>query len=257
MTEGPEPDGSGPFSYGSYGSGAGLMRAPPGPAASITQRSPMTETRPCGNEAHGERQAAMLLAQHPSREVLHRVVRQDRHRCLDDDRPAVDLGSHEVNRAAGDAHAGLDGPRMGVEPLERGQQRGVDVDQPIAPAAHKFRREDAHEAGEADQLDTARFQRFAQRLLEGSAGAIRPVIDHALGQAGLCGPREPEGIGPVGKHQRNLALGIGRGAIVDEGLKIGPATRDQDAHSQPRHIVPYPPAAAVLELRPVALLQTP
>ena len=133
----------------------------------------------------------------------------------------------------------------------------MDVDQPIAPTVDEFRCEHAHEAGEADQLDAACFQRIAQRLLEGSARVIRPVVDHPMGQARLRGPREAEGVDPVGEHQRDLAPGIGPGAIVDKGLEIGPAARDQDAHSQPRHIVPYRPAAAVLWLPPVALLQTP
>ena len=82
-----------------------------------------------------------------------------------------------------------------------------------------------------------------QRLLEVRLRDVMgPVIDHAMGQARLCGPREPEGIGPVGEHERNLARGIGTGAVVDEGLQIGPAARDQDAHSQPRHVAPLPPS---------------
>ena len=130
----------------------------------------------------------MFLAQHAGRQALRRVVRQDRHRRLNDDRPAVDLRPHVVNRAAGDAYAGLDGPGMRIQPLERRQQRGVDVDQPIAPTVDEFRREHAHEAGEADQLDAACFQRIAQRLLEGSARVMRPVVDHPMGPAGPARP---------------------------------------------------------------------
>ena len=176
---------------------------------------------------------------------------------LNDDRPAVDLGPHEVNRAAGEAHAGLDGPGMGIQPLERGQQRGMNVDQPVVPAFHEFRREHAHEAGEADQLDAACFQRLRQRPFEGSPRPVPPVVDDPMGQARLCGPREAVGVCPVGEHQRDFARGAGAGAVVDESLKIGAATRDQDTHLQPRHVAPNPSAAAVPEPAPVALPRTP
>ena len=151
-------------------------------------------------------------------------------------------------------HAGRDGPGVGIQPLERGQKRGVNVDQPVAPALHECRREHAHEACEADQLHAALLQRSAQRPLEIRPRAVVPVIDHAMRQTGLCGAREPEGAGPVGEYERDLARGIGAGAIVDEGLQIGPAARDQDAYLQPRHValrrrpatVPCPPPVVLL-----------
>ena len=133
----------------------------------------------------------------------------------------------------------------------------MDIDQPIAPAVDEVRCEHAHEAREADQLNAACFQRIAQRLFEGGAGFVRPVVDNPMGEACAFGPGEPEGGGPVGEHQHDLARGVGAGAIVDESLEIGPAARNQDTHSQPRHIVPCRPATPVPGLLHVALFQTP
>ena len=154
--------------------------------------------------------------------------------------PLVDLGPHEVDRTAGDADPGRDGPRVRVETLEGGQQRGMDVDQPVLPAGDEVRRQHAHEAGEADQLDPCGLQRLAQRLLEGAARAVVPMVDHAMGQARAGGPGEAEGVGAVGEHQHDLARSVGAGTVVDQRLKVGAAARDQDAHSQPRHMVPPP-----------------
>jgi hypothetical protein len=44
-------------------------------------------------------------------------------------------------------------PRVGIEAAKGGQQRRMDVEQPILPAQDELRRQDAHEPGEADQLD--------------------------------------------------------------------------------------------------------
>ena len=64
---------------------------------------------------------------------------------------------------------------VGVQAAEGGQQRGVDVEQPVAPARDEVRRQDAHEAGEADQFDAAaRAGASVERRVEGgSVGEAR------------------------------------------------------------------------------------
>ncbi len=48
--------------------------------------------------------------------------------------------------------AGLERPPVGVETAEGGQQRGMDVEQPVAPAVDQGRTQYTHEAGEANEF---------------------------------------------------------------------------------------------------------
>src|SRR6266404_4881424 len=66
--------------------------------------------------AGGARVDHMLLPQHAGGE-----------RGLDNDRAAVELGSDDVHGAAVQLHAGIQRALMRVEPGERGQERGMDV----------------------------------------------------------------------------------------------------------------------------------
>ncbi len=61
------------------------------------------------------------------------IFRQNRNRSLDQNRTGIHLGAHDMNRAATQLHAGRDGLFMGIDTLERGQQRRVDVDDPVMP----------------------------------------------------------------------------------------------------------------------------
>ena len=46
----------------------------------------------------------MLFGQDPRRQRIHRVVFEDRHGGLQDDRSAIELGRHEVHGRTRDAH---------------------------------------------------------------------------------------------------------------------------------------------------------
>ena len=70
----------------------------------------------------GARQDDVLALQHPCGEGVGVVLRAHRDPGLGDDRAAVELSGHEVNRRSVDFGAGRDRPRMGVQPGELGQQ---------------------------------------------------------------------------------------------------------------------------------------
>ena len=98
----------------------------------------------------------MLGGEHPGGERIRRVAGQNRHRGLGDDRAVVHRRADIVDRAAMDLDAGIERAGVGVQSGEGGEQRGVDVDQPVAPALDEVLREKPHEAGEADELDAGR-----------------------------------------------------------------------------------------------------
>src|SRR3546814_12235213 len=81
------------------------------------------------------------------------LARQHRYRRLQDDGAAVHLRADEMHRAAGEAYAGLKHLPMGGEALEGGQERGMDVDQPVPPTFDETVRQEPHEAGEAHKND--------------------------------------------------------------------------------------------------------
>ena len=90
-------------------------------------------------------------------------------RALEDDRARVDPFVDEVDRHAEDLHAVLDGLLDRAHAGEGGQQRGVDVEDPVGEARHEAGVEDRHVAGEHDELDalldaaSRRWRRRARR----------------------------------------------------------------------------------------------
>ena len=109
-----------------------------------------------------------------------------------------------MHRAAVQLDAGLERPLMGVEAVEGGQQRRVDVDQPVAPALDEILRQQAHEAGEADDVDPRGLEPLLDRRLEGGAVLDGLGVDDRGGDAGLGRLGEPGGIRTVGQHQHDL-----------------------------------------------------
>ena len=65
----------------------------------------------------------------------------------------------------------------------------MDVEHAAVPALHEFGREQAHEAGKADQVDAVLVERRLQLGLERRAIlAERLVFDAAVGDAGVLSP---------------------------------------------------------------------
>ncbi len=58
-----------------------------------------------------------------------------------------------MNRATGEFHTRFNGAFMGMEPLESGQERRVNVELPVPPRFNEPFRQQPHETGAADQID--------------------------------------------------------------------------------------------------------
>ena len=81
----------------------------------------------------------MLDLENSRRQPRLIVIGMDRHDRLTDDRPAVELRADEMNRAAGKAHARRERLPLRVQAAEGGQQRGMDIDHPVAPSLDETR----------------------------------------------------------------------------------------------------------------------
>ncbi len=154
-------------------SSVGLTRAPSAGGAPRTATAPVrTEREPVFAEpAHRLRIDAMLLAQHARGERVFVVVLVHGHRSLHHDGPVIERRRDEMDRAAVDAHAGLERARCVCRPGNKAQ-RGMDVDEPARVMTHEGLGELAHEAREHDEIGAVGVDRLAQCGVERLAVGI-------------------------------------------------------------------------------------
>lgn len=124
-----------------------------------------------------------------------------------------------MNGAASDANAGLQGLSLGVDALEGGQERRMDVEHATAPQPRQLRRQDAHEAGQADQLDAVPLQRLVHGHVEVEPLGVAPVVQRHCLDSGGRGPFQTGHSGHVGEDEDD-AVGRGRARTrrVDQRL---------------------------------------
>ncbi len=95
----------------------------------------------------------MLGFEHTGFQRLRRVGRQYRHFRSRQDLARIELLGYDMDAAATDNIAGLEGPLVSVEPPVFRKQRGVDVDHSAGPSAGEVGRQDPHEPGKRYRSD--------------------------------------------------------------------------------------------------------
>lgn len=108
---------------------------------------------PFGEQLNRVRIEAMLLRENPRAQGLFGVIGIHRNRGLRDDRAMIHFLIDEVDCCPGDADAVLQRLALGMSAGERGQQRGVDIDDPLGKGADEERSQDTHETRQDHQLD--------------------------------------------------------------------------------------------------------
>ncbi len=107
----------------------------------------------------------------------------------------------------------------------------VDVEHAAGPGGGKAGREDAHEAGKADQLDVPGGEDAAELGVELFARGIVPMRAHGGGDAGGFSDDEARGIGLVGEDADDLGRVAGHAppaisaAMLEPRPEIRMATR--------------------------------
>ena len=89
-----------------------------------TTRPPSMRAFPSATSRRAMRVELVLGLEHARRQRRFVIADQHRHRRLRDDRSVVHIGCNEMHRAAMHAHAGLERPCVGIEPLEKGRSAG-------------------------------------------------------------------------------------------------------------------------------------
>ena len=155
---------------------------------------------------------------------LDGVVGQDRHRLLGEDRAVVDVEAGEVHRAAGDLDPGRERVLDRVPALERREQRGMGVDDPVREGVVDRLLEDRAEAGHRDEVDLV-----AGQLVDHLVGVGDPVEVGAEAGAGHHHRRDAGGLGPAGGGARTVHdHHDDRQTGVQERLEDGSTPRRQD-----------------------------
>ena len=126
--------------------------------------------------------------------------------ALQDDDTVVDVLVDEVDGASGDF--GSEGERLGlgVETWEAGEQAGVDVEDAIGEGGDEGRRDEAHVAGEADEVDVGLAEAGDELFV---AGFGRPASDgDVVGfEAEVAGGLKAGGVGFVGEDDGDFGVG--------------------------------------------------
>ena len=179
----------------------------------------------------------MLLLEDAGRQGLVGIVVVYRDGLLQDDDAVVDGFVDEVDGAAGDLGPIVEGLVLGVEAGEGGKQRGVDVEDAIGEGLHEGRRDDAHVAGETDEIDLVRVEGGDHLAVVVGAVAAGGGDAHG-GEVQLAGRGEAGGIFPVRENDGDLCadevpLADGFG----DGEEVGASAGEEDAQALHRSIV--------------------
>ena len=181
-------------------------------------------------QRHGPREESML---HRPDAVMERglvVAGHDRHGLLGDDRAAVERGVDEMDRGAADRDPVGERIPHGVSARERGEQRRVRVEDPAREGSQDARADDPHVAGEHDQLDGGRLQRF------GEGGIVRGPISWILRDGRgherrvdpLLGRPVERGTGAIGEDEDDRPAELGAIRRRSQRAQVRARARDTD-----------------------------
>ena len=173
----------------------------------------------------------MLLDQYSRRERVHRVTREHGDGCLKDDRPAVELRSHEVHGRASETNTVFERLTLGVETWKGGKKRRMDVEDPIGKRFEQRFPDDPHEPCKADQFNAAVEKNVGDRTIAGLFVGKVSCVDDASFNSGVTCAHKPGRVGPIRDHHSNVCIEPAPSNGVDDGLKIRSPAGDENADS--------------------------
>jgi hypothetical protein len=96
------------------------------------------------------------------------------------------------------------------------EERGVDVDHPVAPVSDEALGQKPHEAGEANELDPGLAERLVERGIEARPVGKVPMRHDFLGEVRLRRVAEAGGVGAVRQDRYNFCGKICSRARLDQ-----------------------------------------
>src|ERR1700676_244677 len=167
---------------------------------------------------------AMLLFQDALGKGVLVVGIEDRDGGLQDDGAGVEIFVDEMDCAAGKFHAVVEGLFLRFEAWEGWEERGMNVEDALGKGGYEKGREEAHVAGEADEIDFV----FVE---DGSDLAVVGFAFEAFGGDGAGGniagggSFEAGGTGLIADDDGDFGVGdTSGGDTIGEGFEVGAAT---------------------------------
>ncbi len=199
----------------------------------VSDKAPPFDTIAPGDDPRdGLRIGKVLLLQDARGERVRVIVIQHGHGALEDDDAVIEVLIDEMDGAAGDGAAVLEGLHLRVKTGKCRQQRRMNVQDAIRVGGDEISREQAHVTGQADEIDAVLAEAGDDVGVVFSAWAA--AGDEALGgQAQLARGGYARSADDVGEDDGNLdarkaALGDGAG----DGQKVRSTSGEQDAEAR-------------------------
>ncbi len=194
----------------------------------------------------------MLDPEDPLGERLGRVIREDRHGPLRDDRARVVALVDEVDRRPAHPHAGSQHSFVHPPPVqpgaaERRERPRMDVHHPGPVGAHHLGRHEPQVAGEDHVLDRVLSQNLEERPSEGPGFRVVSRPHDGAGHPGALRALQRANARPVGHDQahRRRRVGPALGTEpIEQRLEVRPPARDEDGEGL-RRLHPPPPSRAL------------
>ncbi len=142
----------------------------------------------------------MLGSLHPGHQRLCRVVVEDRHGGLRNNRAGIQLRDNEVYRRPMDFDTGIQSPLMSMQPGKSGQQRRMNVNQPVVIPTDKLGSQDTHETGQHDHIRPVLVNQIGQRGVK--SGSIREItmVQDGSRYAHICSCLQARRVGSIADH---------------------------------------------------------
>jgi hypothetical protein len=146
-------------------------------------------------------------------------------RGLDHHRAMVHDFIHKMHGTSGQAHAIRRGIGRAMGTGKTGQQRGVDVQNPMRKGAQEFRGQHAHEPGQGHCAALRRYAMLANDAdhlcIKGLAAGKFRVRTAPSGYATAARAFQTVGLRLVGKHHADLRRQSAGVDFVENGLEVG------------------------------------
>src|SRR5258708_36479283 len=182
----------------------------------------------------------VLLTKHARGERFRRVALAYRHFGLDHDRAVVELLGDEMHRAAVGLQPRGKSARVRFQAGERGQKRGMNVEQPSGIARHEGGCQHSHEPRERHQPRREAVDLLRQSGVKGVAAGKTAVIHHPGHDAMRRCDGEPFGVSAVADHGGHWK------PRLEQRLHVAAASgyQDHDGHGQYTRLARYPSSSS-------------
>ena len=172
----------------------------------------------------------VLLGEDAGGERLGGVGVEDGDGSLQDDDAVVYVLVDEVDGAAGDPGAEFESLTLGVEAGKRGEQRGVDVEDAIGVRGNKGGGDDAHVAGQADEIGFG-FGECGEEGLVAGLGGEAGGGDMVGGDAEVASGLQARGGGFIREDDDDFCLKTAFGDGAVDGEEVGAAAGEEDSEA--------------------------